>query len=282
MFSIMGRIVGAILVVLAILAIIAIFGYTPHFTQVFHDLFHWAYNTAIWFIAIISEPGISETLAVLALLLLIGIPILMMLIGGVRLMFGLRGRTQLIGAVAWFFWVISLLLLTILIILSVSNFIALRKTTIDTPLTPTHYPVIYVELDTSRHVDLYKDTWADYQLATLYSFWHDEGNLVRGIPSLSIIHSRGGDFSITTTKEARGESQTAAEKNAESIMWEFRQLDSLIIIDPYFFFARSSGWRNQGVKVQIDIPQGKQIVICPELKRMMEVNISYPPGSIGL
>ena len=280
MFSIMGRIVGVILVVIAIWALVAIFGNTPHITGAFHNMFQWAHNTAIMLISIISEPGISETLAVLALLMIFGIPIFMLVLTGIKLIFNVRGRLKIIGGVAWFFWVISLLLLALLIILSVSNFTTLQKTTTEKTLAETQYQAIYVELDPSHTIDLYKDTWADYRLATLYSFWHDEGNLVRGIPELNIKQSEGSDFTVSTTKEARGENIAAALENSQNILWGVRQIDSLIIIDPYFFFPKDNGWRNQKVEALITIPHGKQIVISPELKRVIDVNISDPPENI--
>jgi phage shock protein PspC (stress-responsive transcriptional regulator) len=277
MFAVFGRVVGILLIIFAIFFLFNVFGNFQFIPHVINKFFIWTQNALRLLITAIVEPGLTETFTIIALSALIGIPLLMMIVTGIRLIFGIKGKIKPLGAIAGFLWFLGLVLLSVIIIVSARNYSSLQKSTQETSLEMSEWPVIYIDLDNSLHVDLYRDTWVDYRLASLNSFWKDEGSYARGIPSLTISHEKPEKFAMHLSKEARGINNPEAQDNAENIKWNFNQVDSLIILDPYFFFDKKSGWRNQKVKAELFIPFGKQVEIGPAVKRVMEVKRIHVP-----
>jgi phage shock protein PspC (stress-responsive transcriptional regulator) len=276
-FTVFGRVVGILLIIFAVLFLFNLFGNFQFIPHVINQIIFGVQNVLRLFISALVQPGITEKFAIIALIAIICIPLLMLIVTGIKLIFGIRSNMKPLGAFAGFLWFVGWIMLAIIVIISARNYSSLQKSTQETTFENSEWPVVYIELESSYTIDLYRDTWGDYRLASLNSFWKDEGNYVRGIPSIIVSQEKPDKFGLLVSKEARGVNTWEAQDNAENIKWGFKQVDSLIIIDPYFFFDKNSGWRNQKVKAEINIPPGKDVEISPAVKRIIEVKRKYSP-----
>ena len=85
--------------------------------------------------------------------------------------------------------------------------------------------------------------------------------MLLGNINIQIEKSSDQQFHVTTIRKARSSSPILAEQIAESIPFEISQLDSIITLPIVFPITTKTKFRNQQVKIQIDVPVGKEIFI---------------------
>ncbi len=89
----------------------------------------------------------------------------------------------------------------------------------------------------------------------------NEDSMLLGNINIQIEKSSDQQFHVTTIRKARSSSPILAEQIAESIPFEISQLDSIITLPIVFPITTKTKFRNQQVKIQIDVPVGKEIFI---------------------
>lgn len=89
----------------------------------------------------------------------------------------------------------------------------------------------------------------------------NEDSMLLGNINIQIEKSSDEQFHITTIRKARSSSPILAEQIAESIPFEISQLDSIITLPIVFPITTKTKFRNQQVKIQIEVPVGKEIFI---------------------
>lgn len=88
-----------------------------------------------------------------------------------------------------------------------------------------------------------------------------EDSLLVGNISIRLVKSNDDSFHITTIKRARSSSPREAEQIAESIPFSVSQADSIIYLPFAFPITKQNKFRNQQVRVQIEVPVGKEVYI---------------------
>ena len=86
-------------------------------------------------------------------------------------------------------------------------------------------------------------------------------------------------------KKARGKNQGDAQKNTESIVYNFQQKDSVITFDPYYTLGEGGKWRNQEVDITVKVPVGKTVYLDKNLVRIIydieNVNNTWDGDMVG-
>ena len=88
-----------------------------------------------------------------------------------------------------------------------------------------------------------------------------DDSLLIGNISIRILKSSDQNFHITTVKKARSSSRREAERVAEMISFPVDQSDSILTLPIAFPITTETKFRNQQVRVQIEVPVGKEIFI---------------------
>jgi phage shock protein PspC (stress-responsive transcriptional regulator) len=88
-----------------------------------------------------------------------------------------------------------------------------------------------------------------------------DDSLLIGNISIRILKSNDKNFHITTVKKARSSSPREAERVAEMISFQVDQSDSILTLPIAFPITTETKFRNQQVRVQIEVPVGKEIFI---------------------
>lgn len=89
----------------------------------------------------------------------------------------------------------------------------------------------------------------------------NEDSMLLGNINIQIEKSSDQQFHVTTIRKARSSSPILAEQIAESIPFEISQLDSIITLPNVFPITTKTKFRNQQVKIQIEVPVGKEIFV---------------------
>ncbi len=88
-----------------------------------------------------------------------------------------------------------------------------------------------------------------------------EDSLLLGNIKIQVEKSSDDKFHVTTIRRARSSTPLLAEQIAESIPFQLSQADSIITLPIAFPITSNTKFRNQQVRVQIEVPVGKEIFI---------------------
>ena len=199
-------------------------------------------------------------------ILLVMVPIVSLFYGGIRMVLNLQSQVKGIGVV----------LLSSLILGSIITF------------TSTMFHLA----EFSKHEaldDVYRI--GENSGDTLYiqvsgdPFWHkgikarhgditelvkeDDGRLVFGNPLLAMRPADGEHFELRLTRHAAGSSTDFAIEHARNIGYEFKSVDSLLSLPPYFTAPGEDKYHAQRVRMVLFIPEGKSISLDPSIDRIL-------------
>lgn len=88
-----------------------------------------------------------------------------------------------------------------------------------------------------------------------------EDSLLLGNIKIQVEKSNDDKFHVTTIRRARSSTPLLAEQIAESIPFLLSQADSILTLPIAFPITSNTKFRNQQVRVQIEVPVGKEIFI---------------------
>ena len=88
-----------------------------------------------------------------------------------------------------------------------------------------------------------------------------EDSLLLGNIKIQVEKSSDDKFHVTTIRRARSSTPLLAEQIAESIPFQLSQADSILTLPIAFPITSNTKFRNQQVRVQIEVPVGKEIFI---------------------
>jgi len=197
------------------------------------------------------------TLGIIGLTLVVGIPILSIIYGGFKLIFGIKANHKVIGITAFAFWIMGLFFLVFTAFFESRNFRTYNWSVKSVQLQDLATDTLYVEVTGNGDHD--KDH---------YTYWFDDFIIVEedgkynicGEAKFDIEKSKTDNYEITAICKARGHNKKQAQQNAGSIDYHWSQRDSLLILDPYFLIPDSNKWRNQDMDIILRVPVGK--VVC--------------------
>ncbi|MCF8370763.1 MAG: PspC domain-containing protein [Bacteroidales bacterium] len=264
--------------VLVILGFVGSFfsGYWMGFTPFEFDIFS---NTGLltW-VADVNNIRIVS----IALLLLIGIPILAIIYGGIKLIFRFKANHKLLGVIGLSLWIVGLFMALAAVFMEGSNFktSSLIRSTYD--LKPFNSPVLYIES--------YPDTLSDYEeyddlldMDEVKIVNANDGYQVYIQPKIRIIKTNEDYFQLVEKRSSRGSGRGIAHENAGRIIFNWEQNDSLLTVDNYFTLPLEDKWRNQELELILKMPVGKRIYIDKSMKEIAwnsDYDGDYWPGDL--
>lgn len=212
------------------------------------------------------SPGLL-TLSLIAIAVVVGIPLLMILFIGTKMVFRYKTNNRMIGLASVGLWVVALFTLIMVSVGQFDNFSKQGSTTTSTTVDCQQCNTLILELGSNQWSE-YDDSEIDLHRMKLVQL--DGKDLLLGEPRLNIEKSSGDQFAVLLKKKSRGEDQEDAQKNAENIVYNFMPKDSVVTFDPYYALNDKSKWRDQEVDIIVKVPVGKSIYMSKEM-----VNIIY-------
>lgn len=215
----------------------------------------------------------NVTMLFLGLFFLIGIPVLSMIYGGIKLIFNIRGRNRFVGSVFLIFWILGFIILAVVGISEGKNFRFKGKDI-------ENHMVQNIDSDTLKVTMLPDNFNEDYFSVSEHSFniYEQDGErTVFGRPKVSVSLSETKQFEVVIKKRARGKNKKTANDNASEILYSWEIKGNNLVLDQYFFLMPDEKWRKQGVEILIKVPVGKSIYIDPKMNDI--INDAYnKPG----
>jgi len=221
---------------------------------------NFGWNTDVDMATLINNfvsPG-AYVISVIAITLLAGIPILLILFIGTKLLFRYKTNNKLIGLGAFGLWLVALITLVIVGVNQVGNFGKQTSQTVTQKVDCTQCKTLYLETNDDLYESLIDNEISldHMKIATV-----NGKQKILGHPKFTIEKSSTGEYLLLIRKQSRGSSSEDARNNAEQIEYNFTQKDSTLLFDPYYFLKDQAKWRDQEVSMTLKVPEGKSVYL---------------------
>lgn len=218
-------------------------------------------------------------LGIFGLAMFAGVPIIMMIYGGVKILFKIKYSNRWVNLSAGIIWLIGFLMLLYVGVRTGSdfnktakvreNFNVIQKDTLYLKMHET--PINSFELNTSDEDEEGEKNYRrhsrgdnDYMIGT-----NNGTKYLLGHAQLNVIKSQTGKIEIVVVKEAKGGNKAIATDRAKNISYVIAQTDSLIEFDNLFKVNNADKFRVQDLSIIVKLPVGKVIYLDKTLENMI-------------
>lgn len=264
-FSIIGTIIkaffkgivifiGIIIVISGIMLLMSLLGIF-HFGTINEVSFNFDY---LW--QLFADTS-SLWLIITGLSLIIGIPLIFLLYGIIKIIFNLKTSNKLIGITGFMFWLMGLFLVIGIIINESLNYKVSAKVTENIKFDKNSFDTLFIDSKNNSK------TFNEIQLFDHYYGIDSESDslMIYGFPELEFEKSDSSYFELIITKKARGKSKKEAQLNANKIVYNINLTDSLLMLTDYFDLNEVKKWRMQNITLTLKIPANKTIKLSKKL-----------------
>lgn len=216
--------------------------------------------------------GEQEWLATLTILLFIGVPLVMLVYGGIKLLLGIKTKNRYVGMGAGILWLCGLLLAIILGNQIAGSFAEVESSKYTFPLSPIKSDTLFLKVQGDADFGYEHKRWKNHARIRVKHrdmVSADSANINFGFPQLDIVRGETDNFEIIVYGESHGEDRKEALHLARSILYNITQQDSMIEFSPYFSVPKDDKWRAQQLHVEVRVPKGKMIYMHKNMKHII-------------
>jgi phage shock protein PspC (stress-responsive transcriptional regulator) len=236
------------------------------------------------FVHSLAGPDFPLFWAKVGLILAIGIPVVMLIYKGMKMLMGIKYHNRWISIGAGIGWVIGLIMSLCFAGILANEF---SEEAVLKQQSGARWPAgdtLYVKANYN-----YSEKEGDVDIEVDHGRWvvskEKDGTIWWGRPKVRVISSENDTLGIFIVKSARGEEKTAAAKRAKNISYNLQQNDSLVQLDKYYSFLSNDVVRGQEAEVLIKMPRNKVIFFDNSLKNLLydvdNVNEIYDEDMTG-
>lgn len=198
-----------------------------------------------------SDP-MTITVVLICLIFLIGIPIIALIIGGIKLLFNLRSHNRVMAITGFTAWILALIILVV-VMLADNDKLVPRVTNSDTKFfEPIRSKKLVVSLDNNAESDeIVTYTFFNYNL-----YYSRDNHELLGMPHLVIRHTETEVPRIIVRKSVRSVQSNIPDYYFDEIEYAWNQDDSLLVLDKYFTADRDMRWSFPEVELVLEVPEG--------------------------
>lgn len=282
-FNILGRIVGVFFVFFGIMLFIGLLSVLLGFGKI--DSL-----TTGEFANSFAGPDFPIFWAKVALTLAIGIPLVMLIYKGMKMLLGIKYRNRWINVGAVAGWVVGLIMVLCFGCVFASEFsedaMLKQKAEVRMPAGDTLYLKAATNYNHAEddinfsanrpNFSIDRDRWVINHKDNVSTWW--------GKPHVRIVAS-DDSLGVFVIKTARGIEKNDAAKRAKNISYSLEQKDSALVVDKYYSFPALDKFRKQEVEVLIKLPRNKVIYFDASTKKLLydvdNINEIYDEEMVG-
>ncbi|MFO7655929.1 MAG: PspC domain-containing protein [Bacteroidales bacterium] len=223
-----------------------------------------------------SDPS-TLTIVIVCTIILLAIPVISLIIWGIKLMTNTRGSNRVLQATAVTIWVIALFML-ITLIFTEGNTFAFQTSSSDVKVIEYKSPTaLYLEVNESRN---------DMEGITVYSifdydiYYDKSREKILGIPELNITGTDQKNLEIVIHKSMRNINVQDADEMLQNIEYSWNLKDSVLLLDHYFRIDEENKWRFAEVELELRVPKGLKINLSHNMHKL--VNNFWINDSVGI
>lgn len=211
---------------------------------------------------------ISIALLIIAITLLFLIPVIAMIYGLVKLIFGIKGRNRGLAIGATSLWFVALIF-TIGILAFESNNYSRSGNDVTRSNLEIITDTLKVAVNEKQIEEAGAMEWFDFDLDDEWLFSEDM-KTIYGKISMDIERSSDDSFYLEVDKQSKGKSWEIADDNAARLNYNFRTLYDQLEVDPWFSLEKDEKWRFPRVEITLFVPRGKVIQLDENTREYLE------------
>ncbi|MEI8202041.1 MAG: PspC domain-containing protein [Bacteroidota bacterium] len=223
------------------------------------------------FLSLFMDAPYQITLSYIGLSLFIGVPLIMLIYNGIKIVLGSKSHMRYIGISAFTFWFAGLIICIILSIQITKNYsnktFSSKKIAISQPSKNVLSIEVNQNTDFDNNLLLERKQGGNGPFSIIAMKGKDS---FLGIPKLEIANSENDSFQVIVFTTARGASLTEAEHHIANIKYNLKQLGENLVLDPVYQFSIADKWRAQDVKIIVKIPEGRILNINPNARLLFK------------
>jgi phage shock protein PspC (stress-responsive transcriptional regulator) len=206
----------------------------------------------------LSDPG-TFTLFGFALFMVIAIPIVALIYGGIKLVFRFKANDRAVGLAGLVLWLLSLICVATIIAYDGTGTTANGQTTKSDYLTPFSSDTLMVSMQKNPGIENFNYEW--YYTGDKEWYIISDADKTYGKVKIDIEFTDNRKYEIIIRKISYGKSKIAGVINAENITYRFTQENNNLILDPYFSLNKIYMWNSPETEVNIRVPEGKCVYL---------------------
>lgn len=211
----------------------------------------------------------SNLILQIMLLLLVGIPVLALIFGGIQLIFNLE-RPKYLGLVTLILYIVLFSLAFVFSIPTIKQFQVESKKTTIIPFDSLQADTLLLEIYNAEfYKSLKENEYSSLNFASAKSELIADENFY-GNPILQFSKAENQLFSLEIHASAHGENSAEAKLRIDHITSHFEKNGNTLLLTPYFTLQPHDKWRAQEVVFELKIPEGKTVFIHREVKRYFQ------------
>lgn len=200
----------------------------------------------------------QNMLAWVALIFFLGLPIIGLLTWLIRRIIGVRSRNHYLGYIFGGLWTIGLIAFIFLAGSFVRNFKTGSEKDVEVTMIQPANNKLVVDVQ-ANNVRYYGGDWYGIEWNDMPFYGVNQDTLMLNTVRVDIVQSKDSMFHIHKETQSRGKNPSLALELAEKIQFDIQQKDSLVLLPKGFAISRRDKFRNQRVRVVIEVPIGKKI-----------------------
>ncbi|MES2678987.1 MAG: PspC domain-containing protein [Bacteroidota bacterium] len=227
--------------------------------------------------SVIFESSSDYAMGVLAFIIVAGIPVFLLIYGGIKLLFRIRYSNRWLNMSLGILWTLGLLLGFYITVNTVKQFNESSRLKESVELHGTGDTIVvklnpYMNTLRSLNIDN-KDDLENYlsNNNSGYYFGEESRKLsVIGYPSLTVSESTSDSVELIINRVSKGDSKREANENAKAINYTYHQNGNELIFDAIFNVNTGSKFRAQELDIKIALPRGKVIYFDKSMKYVLD------------
>ncbi len=235
--------------------------------------FHW-FGPFNWHWPNVFIPDISNffvnpataSIVVACLMILIAIPVISLIVWGIKLLLNVHGGNRVLQAMAVTIWVIALIVLIALVFTEGEAFAFQASGTSTEVIHPSESSTLYLELKDQQN---YMEGITIYSLFDYDIYYDRDKDKILGEPELKIEESDNNQIELFVRKSMRNIGMREADRNLEEIDYGMELKDSVLIFDRFFSMDDDYKWRFPEVELILKIPENQRIYITEGMEEIL-------------
>ncbi len=197
---------------------------------------------------------------------LVGIPLLLLLFVGTKMVFRYRSNNAAIILTMVGLWIVALIVLLSVSVGQLGNFRDLSATSENKPVNCNNCKTLYLNLGEDKYKDKRDANWnfENFKMVEV-----DGKQIILGEPRIDVEKALTDEFSVVIKTSSRGKTRDEAREASSDVVYNYTLMDSTLTFDPYFVLGEGSKWRNQKVNVTVKVPVGKSVFLSNDMSEII-------------
>ena len=258
-FKLFGRIIGGIFL---LIGMILLFGLVVDRLGGFSAL-SFGFNNDTFHIRHLADFIFSNSqdyfIAATGLVLFIGIPALLMIFGGVKMLFGIKKPVRGLGAFFTILWVFGILIMIYSGIKLTKDFSENGEVVIETVISEITSDTLIVAVSDYQKRGYSRRKRRKRHNPSIYT--KEDKTYIANV-NFSVEKSDNNDVILELIQYSEGSSREDAKLRAEKIDYNFSMIDNTLEFTPYLTIDEESKFRNQAIEIILYLPEGKAVYLA--------------------